>query len=118
MPGLDNLYSNFQSRSPSYLVKTIQEPEVRIQRLTDFYNSNRTDQLRCLVPDRFVSLGSFLIVAFSVIVFGMSAWWTLVGKIGEGDGLLLFAGSVMAAIVFSYRGFDPHWLEPLSIVKK
>jgi hypothetical protein len=48
----------------------------------------------------------------------MSAWWTLVGKIGQGDGFLLFAGSLMAAIVFSYRAGDPHWLEPISIVKR
>jgi hypothetical protein len=48
----------------------------------------------------------------------MSAWWTLMGKIGEGDGFLMFAGCLLAAIVFSYRAGDPHWLEPISIVKR
>jgi len=70
------------------------------------------------VLDRFVYLGSFIVVAFSVVLFGMSAWWTLMGKIGEGDGFLMFAGCLLAAIVFSYRASDPHWLEPLSIVKR
>ena len=68
--------------------------------------------------DRFVSLGSFLVVIFSVMLFGMSAWWTLLGKISEGDGILLFGGCVLSAIFFAYRAFDPAWLEPLSIIKR
>jgi hypothetical protein len=48
----------------------------------------------------------------------MSAWWTLLGKIGEGDGFLLLAGCVLAAIVFSYRASDPKWLDPVSIVRR
>jgi hypothetical protein len=59
-----------------------------------------------------------MVVAFSVVLFVMSGWWTLMGKIGEGDGFLMLAGCVLAAIVFSYRAGDPHWLEPLSIVKR
>jgi hypothetical protein len=65
-----------------------------------------------------VSLGSFLVVVFSVVLFAVSGWWTLVGKIGEGDGFLLFAGCLLAAIVFSYRAQDPAWLDPISIVKR
>lgn len=68
--------------------------------------------------DRLVSLGSFIVVAFSAVLFAMSAWWTLVGKVGEGDGFMLFAGCLLAAIVFSFRGSDPRWLDPISIVKR
>jgi hypothetical protein len=48
----------------------------------------------------------------------MSVWWTLVGRIGEGDGFLLFAGCLLSAIVFAYRASDPRWLDPVSIVKQ
>ena len=68
--------------------------------------------------DRLVSLGSFAVVLFAVALFAMSAWWTLLGKIGEGDGFLLLAGCVLAAIVFSYRASDPKWLDPVSIVRR
>ena len=57
--------------------------------------------------DRFVSLGSFLVVIFSVMLFGMSAWWTLLGKISEGDGILLFGCCILSAIFFTYSAFDP-----------
>jgi hypothetical protein len=70
------------------------------------------------VLDRLVSLGSFAVVLFAVALFAMSAWWTLLGKIGEGDGFLLLAGCVLAAIVFSYRASDPKWLDPVSIVRR
>jgi F0F1-type ATP synthase assembly protein I len=70
------------------------------------------------VLDRIVSLGSFLVVVFSAVLFGMAAWWTFAGKIGEGDGYMLLAGCVLAAIVFSYRAQDPAWLDPVSIVKR
>jgi hypothetical protein len=68
--------------------------------------------------DRIVSLGSFAVVAFSVVLFAMAGYWTLMGKIGEGDGFLLFAGCLLSAIVFSFRGADPRWLDPVSIVKR
>jgi hypothetical protein len=68
--------------------------------------------------DRLVSLGSFLVVIFSVLLFGFSTWWTLMGRISEGDGVLMFAGCLLAAIVFSYQAQDPAWLEPISIVKR
>jgi len=70
------------------------------------------------VFNRMVSLGSFLVVFFSAVLFGMAAWWTLVSKISEGDGYMLLAGCVLAAIVFSYRAQDPAWLDPISIVKR
>jgi len=70
------------------------------------------------VLDRLVSLGSALVVLFSIVLFAMGAWWTLLGKISEGDGFLLFAGSVLAAIVFTFRAQDPAWLDPISIVKR
>jgi len=54
----------------------------------------------------------------SAVLFGMGAWWTLIGRIGEGDGFMLLAGTLLAAIVFSYRAQDPKWLDPLSIVKR
>jgi hypothetical protein len=65
-----------------------------------------------------VRLGSGLVVVFSVVLFALGAWWTLLGKISEGDGFLMFAGSVLAAIVFTYRAQDPRWLDPVSIVKR
>jgi hypothetical protein len=68
--------------------------------------------------DRIVSLGSFVVVVFSVALFAMAGYWTLMGKIGEGDGFLMFAGALLAAIVFSYRASDPRWLDPISIVKR
>jgi hypothetical protein len=58
------------------------------------------------------------VVAFSVVLFVLAGWWTAVGRIGEGDGFLLFAASLLAAIVFSFRGSDPRWLDPISIVKR
>jgi hypothetical protein len=69
------------------------------------------------VLDRIVSIGSFLIVVFSVVLFALGAWWTLLGRISQGDGFLLFAGSLLAAIFFSFRAQDPAWLDPVSIVK-
>ena len=71
-----------------------------------------------IVLDRIVSLGSALVVAFSVVLFAMALWWTLVGRIGEGDGFLILAGSLLAAIVFTYRATDSRWLDPISIVKR
>ena len=68
--------------------------------------------------NRVVSLSSLLVAVFSVALFAMCAWWTLAGHISEGDGTFLFIGSLLAAIVFSYRAADPAWLEPLSIVKR
>jgi hypothetical protein len=59
-----------------------------------------------------------MVVAFCVALFGMTGWWTLMGKISEGDGFMLFAGCLLAAIVFSFRGSDPAWLEPVSIIKR
>jgi len=70
------------------------------------------------VLDRIVCLGSSLLVVFSAVLFALAGWWTLLGKIGEGDGFLLFAGCLLAGIVFSYRALDPRWLDPISIVKR
>ena len=68
--------------------------------------------------DRLVSLGSSLVVAFSVILFAFGMWWALIGRISEGDAFLMFAGTVLAAIFFTYRAKDPAWLDPISIVKR
>jgi len=68
--------------------------------------------------DRLVSLGSSLVVAFSVVLFVLGAWWTLIGRMSEGDAFLMFAGTALAAIFFSYRAKDPAWLDPISIVKR
>jgi hypothetical protein len=59
-----------------------------------------------------------LIVVLSLVLFGLAAWWTLMGKIGEGDGFLLFAGCLLSAIVFTFRAQDPAWLDPVSILKR
>jgi hypothetical protein len=65
-----------------------------------------------------VSLGSFVVVILSIALFGLGAWSTLIGKLGEGDGFLMLAGCVLAGVVFAYRAQDPAWLDPVSIVKR
>ena len=67
--------------------------------------------------NRVVSVCSFLMVILSVVAFGLGAWWTLVGRISEGDGLFMLAGWCVSALVFAYRAMDPNYLEPVSIVK-
>jgi hypothetical protein len=68
--------------------------------------------------NRVVSLGSFLVVVLSVVLFALGSWWALVGRISEGDAFLMLAGSALAGMVFTYRAKDPAWLDPVSIVKR
>jgi hypothetical protein len=56
-------------------------------------------------------------VILSAAAFGMGAWWTLIGRISEGDGLFMLAGWCVCAVVFSYRALDPVYLDAVSIIK-
>jgi hypothetical protein len=56
-------------------------------------------------------------VILSVVAFGLGAWWTLLGRISQGDGLFILAGWCLSAIVFSYRAVDPGYLDAVSIIK-
>jgi hypothetical protein len=67
--------------------------------------------------NRVVSVCSFFMVILSVVAFGLGAWWTLLGRISQGDGLFMLAGWCLSAIVFSYRAFDPGYLDAVSIIK-
>ncbi len=67
--------------------------------------------------NRLVSLGSLFVAAVSVLLFVLGAWWILVGKIDEFDGVFALAGWLLAAIIFAWRATDPAWLDPVSIVK-
>ena len=64
-----------------------------------------------------VSVCSFLVVILSVVAFGLGAWWTLIGRISEGDGLFMLAGWCVCAVVFSYRAIDSAYLDAVSIIK-
>ena len=67
--------------------------------------------------NRVVSICSFFMVILSVVAFGLGAWWTLLGRISQGDGLFILAGWCLSAIVFSYRAVDPGYLDAVSIIK-
>ena len=64
-----------------------------------------------------VSLCSFAVMIFSLAIFAMSLWWTLTGRISEGDSVFMLGGWLMAAMVFGARAAEPDYLDPLSIVK-
>jgi hypothetical protein len=67
--------------------------------------------------NRIVSVCSVLMVILSVAAIGLGAWWTLIGRISEGDGFALMTGWCLAAIIFAFRASEPAWLEPVSIIK-
>jgi hypothetical protein len=67
--------------------------------------------------NRVVSVCSFLMVILSVVAFGLGAWWTMLGRISEGDGLFMLAGWCVSAMVFWYRAIDPVYLDAISIIK-
>ena len=69
------------------------------------------------MQNRIVSIASLLVVLASVLLFVAGAWAIMSQRMDVGGGVLALAGSVMAAIVFSYRSADPRWLDPVSIVK-
>jgi hypothetical protein len=67
--------------------------------------------------NRVVSFASLMMVVASVMFFLVAVWWVMTGQIDEGSGILVMAGWLLSAIVFSYRHDDPMWLDPVSIVK-
>ncbi len=67
--------------------------------------------------NRIVSISSLLLAIASVLFFGLSVWWLLVGAIGQLEGVFTLCGWLLTAGVFAYRFTDPAWLEPVSIVK-
>jgi hypothetical protein len=67
--------------------------------------------------NRIVSMCSVFMVILSVVFFGLGAWWTLVGRISEGDGVFMMVGWCVSAMVFSYRAIDPAYLDAVSIIK-
>ena len=67
--------------------------------------------------NRVVSFASLMMVVASVMFFLVAVWWVMTGQIDEGSGILMMAGWLLSAIVFSYRHADPAWLDPISIVK-
>ena len=67
--------------------------------------------------NRVVSVSSYLMVILSVVAFAMGAWWTLIGRVSDGDGVFLMAGWLVSAMVFSYRALDPTYLDAISIIK-
>jgi len=69
------------------------------------------------MQNRIVSIASLMVVIASVFFFLAGAWGIMSQRLDEGSGLMALAGSLMAAIVFSYRCADPMWLDPVSIVK-
>jgi len=68
------------------------------------------------MQNRIVSIASLMVVIASVFFFLAGAWGIMSQRLDEGSGLMALAGSLMAAIVFSYRCADPMWLDPVSIV--
>jgi hypothetical protein len=56
-------------------------------------------------------------VILSVVAFGLGAWWTLIGRISEGDGVFMLFGWCLCGIVFWYRAVDPAYLDAVSIIK-
>jgi hypothetical protein len=56
-------------------------------------------------------------VILSVVAFGLGGWWTLIGRIGVGDGVFMLFGWCVSAIVFSCRAADPMYLDAVSIIK-
>ena len=69
------------------------------------------------MQNRIVSIASLMVVIASVFFFLAGEWGIMSQRLDEGSGLMALAGSLMAAIVFSYRCADPMWLDPVSIVK-
>jgi TRAP-type C4-dicarboxylate transport system permease small subunit len=69
------------------------------------------------MQSRIVSIASLMVVVASVFLFLAGAWEIMSQRLDEGSGVMALAGSVVAAIVFSYRCADPKWLDPISIVK-
>ena len=69
------------------------------------------------MQNRIVSIASLMVVIASVFFFLAGAWGIMSQRLDEGSGPMALAGSLMAAIVFSYRCADPMWLDPVSIVK-
>ena len=67
--------------------------------------------------NRIVSVSSIFVVLLSAVFFLESAWLTMSGKISQGDGLFMLAGSLAAGLFFSYRASDPVYLDPVSIIK-
>jgi hypothetical protein len=67
--------------------------------------------------NRVVSFASLMMVVASVMFFLVDTWWLASGQIDEGSGILVMAGWLLSAIVFSYRHADPAWLDAVSIVK-
>ena len=67
--------------------------------------------------NRIVSVCSFFMVILAVAAFGMGAWWTLLGRISQGDGVFMLSGGCLCAIVFLYRALDPAYLDAVSIIK-
>jgi hypothetical protein len=67
--------------------------------------------------NRVVSFASLMMVIASVVFFLVGAWWVMSGQIDECSGILVMAGWLLSAVVFSYRHADPMWLDPISIVK-
>ena len=67
--------------------------------------------------DRVVSACSFFMVVLSVVAFGLGAWWTLLGRISQGDGVFMLSGWCVCAVVFLYRATDPAYLDAVSIIK-
>ncbi len=68
--------------------------------------------------NRVVSLCSLLVVIASVAFFILGAYWILMGRMDEMDGVFALAGWLVSAVFFSYRSADPAWLEPVSIVRR
>ena len=67
--------------------------------------------------NRVVSVCSFFMVLLSVAAFGLGAWWTLLSRISEGDGVFMLFGWSVCALVFLYRAMDPAYLDAISIIK-
>ena len=69
------------------------------------------------MQSRIVSIASLMVVLASVFFFLAGAWDIMSWRMDVGSGVLALAGSLVAAIFFSYRFADPQWLDPVSIVK-
>ncbi len=67
--------------------------------------------------NRVVCVASLLVAIVSIALFSLGAWWILVGKMDEFQGVFALSGCLLAAIVFAWRSADPAWLDPVSIVK-
>lgn len=66
---------------------------------------------------RVVSVSSFLLSIVSVVFFALGAWWILIGKMTEGEGLFQIGGWTLSALFFAYRFANPEDLDPVSIIK-